>query len=82
MPVDEILRAIRQHIEQAEARYGNFASTHEATGVMWEEFYELTGAVHTNNLEQIYDEAIDLAAVCIRLAQACADKKFRERSVK
>lgn len=78
-PLNEIrLRAMRAH-----ARYGNFASTHEALGVALEEWDELREAVHRNGMSDIADEAIDLAAVLLRLAEHCLDEEreaFKERS--
>jgi hypothetical protein len=77
------LDAVLAKAESALGRYGNFASTHEALGVMVEEWDELRRAVHANNLVEVRNECIDLAAVCLRLAEACStDKKLIDRSVK
>jgi hypothetical protein len=54
-------------IDDADMRYGPFASTHEALGVACEEWDELRAAVHANDMVKIKDEALDLAAVLIRL---------------
>lgn len=59
---------------RAEVRYGPMASTHEALGVALEEWQELCEAVRSNDLSAIEREAIDLAAVCMRLAGACRDR--------
>ena len=70
-------------IETAQARYGKFSSAHEAIGVASEEWDELRDAIHANDLQAIQHEALDLAAVCIRLAEACRDGgDFAKRSVK
>jgi NTP pyrophosphatase (non-canonical NTP hydrolase) len=66
----------------ATIRYGNPTSTHEALGVALEEWHELIEAVRANDLAQVRHECIDLAAVLRRMAMACDDPQFRERSVK
>jgi hypothetical protein len=60
---------IADRIVNAEARYGPFTSTHEAMGVISEEWDELRAAVHANALESVWHEALDIAAACIRLAR-------------
>ena len=80
---------MHQRCEAAEVRYGQFASTHEALGVAVEEFDELRDAIRANDLVAIRDEALDVAAVMLRLASACDDEHrydvqtaFGRRSVK
>jgi len=74
---------VAQRMDDAFARYGKFASAHEALGVASEEWDELRAAIHANDLQAIKHEALDLAAVCIRLAEACSDGgDFARRSVK
>jgi len=77
---DDELRVV---MDKAQARYGDFASVHEALGVAMEEFDELRNAIHENNLPWVAHEAIDLAAVLLRLVE-CLDKSdaMRARSVK
>jgi len=58
---------ILDRISAADDRYGPFASTHEALGVASEEWDELRAAVHANDLAAVQREALDLAAVLIRL---------------
>lgn len=66
---------------RADLRYGAFRSTHEALGVLVEEFDELRAAIHANALESVRAEAIQIAAVAMRLAAACrGDADFEERS--
>ena len=65
---NDTLIEILDHIGEAQSTYGDFASTHEALGVALEEWNELKDAIRANALESIRDEAIDLAAVLIRLA--------------
>jgi NTP pyrophosphatase (non-canonical NTP hydrolase) len=57
--------------ERAGARdtYGPFTSTHEALGVLCEEWDELREAIHRNALAAIYREAVQVAAVALRLAE-------------
>lgn len=74
---------IEARMTAAQARYGNFASTHEALGVALEEWYELVDAVRANAPDQIRDECLDLAAVMIRLSeQIDTSDELRARSRK
>lgn len=57
----------------ARARYGEFSSTHEAYGVLAEEVDELLDAIRCNDAQWVIDEAIDVAAVAIRLANEVAN---------
>jgi NTP pyrophosphatase (non-canonical NTP hydrolase) len=78
MALDEI----RDHVYAAQSRYANFASTHEALGVALEEWNELQDAIKANAIESVREEAIDLAAVLIRLATQCRTSgSLRQRSV-
>jgi NTP pyrophosphatase (non-canonical NTP hydrolase) len=80
-------------IERAELRYGPFTSTHEALGVLVEELDELRGAIRSNVLASVAREAMQVAAVALRLAAECrratglsdegwAADAFAQRSVK
>lgn len=83
MTHDDILYEIETRMDTARRRYGPFASTHEALGVAVEEWDELRAAIQSNNLMDVSDECIDLAAVLVRLAQACRKGgEFAERSGK
>ena len=74
---------LHARIIAADARYGDFASTHEALGVALEEWDELRLAIQANDFTKIAAECLDLAAVCIRLHdQLGTSQKLRERSVK
>lgn len=78
-----LLHSIEVHMEIAEDRYGPFASTHEALGVILEEFEELREAIQSNDAERIKRECIDLAAPVIRLAWEIENlKKISDRSKK
>lgn len=75
--------ALYPRILTADARYGNFASAHEALGVASEEWDELRDAIRANDIEAIRSEALDLAAVMVRLwAQLGEDEAMQERSLK
>lgn len=81
--INSSMEEIFDHIKASDDRYGDFTSTHEALGVATEEFAELIRAVRRNAIYEVREEAIDLAAVCIRLACVCLSNQFfRERSTK
>jgi NTP pyrophosphatase (non-canonical NTP hydrolase) len=82
MTKPEIMAELARRIEAADARYGDFASTHEALGVASEEWDELREAVRSNKLGSVEWEALDLAAVLIRLALSLSGEPMRKRSVK
>ncbi len=79
---DRLLTALITRMDAAQACYSDFASTHEALGVALEEWTELIAEIHANNATGIRDEALDLSAVCLRLADHCerADPAFMKRS--
>jgi len=58
----------------ARKKYGEFSSTHEAYGVLAEEVDELLDAIRCNDAQWVIDEAIDVAAVAIRLANEIANR--------
>jgi len=79
---DEIYEA-EEEIAKATLRYGDFSSTHEALGVLAEEMAELKDAIRANALESIRMEAIQVAAVALRLAENCrTNTGFQRRSGK
>lgn len=79
----ELLDDVLNRMFAAQGRYGDFASTHEALGVASEEWDELRAAIHANDLSSVRHEALDLAAVIIRLADQCErSSQLRARSVK
>jgi len=74
---------LKTMMEEQDAKYGPFASTQEALGVCLEEWDELRAAIHSNDLDAVQRECIDLASPLLRLAeQLFADKRMRRRSVK
>lgn len=76
---------LRDEIRRADAKYGHFQSTHEAYGVLAEEVAELLDAIRSNVQNDIDEEAMQVAAVAMRLVHGCrlrgdAGKAFRARS--
>lgn len=67
----DAIRAVRDEAARAQGRYGDFHSTHEALGVLCEEFDELRAAIHGNSPVTIATEATQVAAVAMRLADLC-----------
>ena len=69
-----LLELYSETIEQtlkADAKYGPFTSTHEGLGVLIEEVAELTDAIRSNKIGSVEMEAIQVAAVALRLAESC-----------
>ena len=64
----------------ASIKYGAFKSTHEGLGVLTEEYTELVEAIHRNDMDSIVHEALQVAAVAIRLACSLDDPGVRQRS--
>jgi len=77
-----IVRYLYDEIARADERYGGFKSTHEGLGVLLEEGIELLEAVHKNDRLEIRKEAIQVAAVAVRLAISVDDDETWERSTK
>jgi len=63
--------------ENAESKYGEYASPHEVLGVICEEWNELQDAMHKSDYKHARQEAIDIAAVCLRFA---SETTRRERA--
>lgn len=77
----EVTDEITSEAERASLKFGPFTSSHEALGVLVEEVAELTDAIRANKLESIRMEAIQVAAVALRLAVHCRDHAaFARRS--
>lgn len=76
------LRHIASEAEEAAAIYGPFSSTHEALGVITEEFHELIEAIRSNDLAAVSREVLQVAAVAARLADQCGSpsEAFAKRS--
>ncbi len=74
MTRDQAIVEIRTEADAAQGRFGDFASMHEAYGVLAEEVDELFDAVKLrqtdmSRAQQIEREAIQVAAVCLRIAE-------------
>lgn len=67
-------------IRKADDKYGPFHSTHEGYGVLAEEVAELLDAIRSNRPEHIRVEAIQVAAVAMRIVHALNNDPFRVRS--
>ena len=65
--IEDTIRELLVEAERAEERYGPFTSTHEALGVLVEEFDELQRAIHRNKIGSVAEEAKQVAAVAFRL---------------
>ena len=77
-----MFKEVADEMERAHDKYGPFFSTHEALGVISEEYHELVEAIRSNRSFSIQSEPIQLAAGCIRLASECEDppSRFTKRS--
>lgn len=67
----DTMTALSSEIESAHAAHGEFNSTHEALGVLCEEWDELREAIHRNDAAAIAEEALQVSAVALRLAALC-----------
>jgi NTP pyrophosphatase (non-canonical NTP hydrolase) len=72
------MQNIANEMARADDKYGWPASAQETLGVLLEEFHELREAIHQNNLVAVRNEAIQVAAVAARLAEACELERRRE----
>lgn len=74
---------LKTRMEEQDKRYGPFASTQEALGVCLEEWDELRAAIHSNDLDAVQKECLDLAAPLLRLTeQLFVNHGLRRRSRK
>lgn len=80
--LDAVMTAVLEEAGRANAKWGDFTSTHEAIGVLLEEVDELRDAIRANKLGSVHMEAVQVAAVALRLAWHCeAVPAFQRRSV-
>lgn len=79
-----IFEALHKRMSVADDRYGGFASTHEALGVITEEYDELREAIKENDMQAVMREALDIAAAACRLAEQIGEGNaaLMRRSVK
>lgn len=80
MSRDEIYAWILREIEAADARYGPMASSHEGLGVLYEEFTELTEAIRANSKADVEKEALQVAAVALRIVLSMGKEQTLNRS--
>lgn len=80
--VDKILKEVELEVKNAMRNYKKFNSSHEAYAVLLEEVDELWDAIRMNQktdepnrTERIREEAIQVAAMAIRLIFDCCYKK-------
>lgn len=81
MRYDAAIDAIETEANEAQEKYGDFASMHEAYGVLAEEVAELFEAIREKQRQPtrpraIRGEAIQIAAVALRIAEQ-ANRVFR-----
>ncbi len=69
--IEEVLTDLSNQMRRVELTYGAYESTHEALGVIVEEYHELVEAIRKGASESIRMEAIDLAVAAVRLANHC-----------
>ena len=76
-----IIHSVIDEMEFADKKYGAFRSSHEGYGVLCEEVCkELLDAIHQNDRRQVMREAIQIAAVAIRIALSMTIPDVIERS--
>lgn len=78
--MSDLLERVMEEVGVADGRYGPFASTHEGLGVLIEEVDELREAIRSNVLIAVEREAVQVAAVALRLAEACHESIEAERA--
>ena len=73
-------RSILDEADKADAKYGDFTSTHEGYGVLAEEVAELLEAIRKNDYEDICIEAMQVSAVAYRIMCSLDNHDTRKRS--
>jgi len=64
--IDEAFLFVKAELNSATEKFGPFNSTHEAYGVMKEEFDEFWDAIKKNDITEAKEESIQIAAMAIR----------------
>ncbi len=81
--IDNVTENAKTEIRRSEAIHGPFHSFHEAMAVIREEFLELEQAIFWDKtpkrLKNIRSEAIQTAAMCLRLAAMCDEVNFKQQ---
>lgn len=70
-----ILEEIAEELDSATLKFHDFHSFHEGYGVIHEEMAELLDAIRDNDSDQIRAEALQVAAMCVRLVRDCCDSE-------
>lgn len=79
--MDELVQEILVEVERAARKYGPPTSSHESYGVLAEEMAELLEAIQANARDEVRHEAMQVAAVALRLVRACdSEIEFQKRS--
>lgn len=79
--MNPILYEVETEANGSAQKFGDYTSSHEAYGVLAEEMGELLEAIRKNKSESVRHEAIQVAAVAMRLADHCRDHPvFKKRS--
>lgn len=66
MNIEDALLLVRHELHQATEKFGPMASAHEGVAVIREEYLELENEVFHGTLEEMVNEAIQLAAMATR----------------
>jgi hypothetical protein len=83
--LDRMMDAVRGEIDRAQSTYGDYTSTHEALGVLSEEWDELREAVQGDDVEaqcQVAHEDADVADWPADWPQSPTAATFTRRSFK
>ena len=73
------MTSIEQGAANLHDKWGPYASTHEAYGVLAEEMHELLQAIHSNDLHHVATEAMQVAIVACKLAKEAQTKSFMRK---
>lgn len=81
MDFEEIIKRVFREYSKAVSKFGSFNNAHEGYAVLLEEVDELWDAVKLNQnkperKKQIYEEAIQVAAMAIRFIHDCIEEDF------
>lgn len=80
LDIFELAESVTEEAIESDRTYGDFTSSHEGFGVLAEEVTELLEAIHANDEESVRAEALQVAAVALRIAHASQIDAFKIRS--
>lgn len=69
--LEQVLGMVEIELRRATSLHGEFHSPHEGYGVLAEEMDELMDALRANDLVQIREEAVQVAAMAARIVLDC-----------